>query len=117
MRASDRRGFSLAEILMAVALLGSAGIAVSGLFTVLVSSTVQAREELRVEAAAVAVMEEVLSRPYDELEVSVETGRDDLGIDWAVYVTQEDDHLRRIAVTATDGRVEASLETLFSDRF
>lgn len=110
-------GFSLAEVLIAVGLLGVAGITVVGLMTVLFDSTVQAREDVQAHATAVAVMESLLTHTYDELPVGSSSGTDPTGVPWTAQIGSKASRLRVIEVVADDGLGYAELSTLISDRF
>ena len=114
---SRQSGFSLAEVLLALGLLGGAGITIVGLWTVLTNSNVQARDDVRAHATAVAVMESLLTREYDELAVGSLAGVDADGIAWNLDIRDAATSLREIEVTAGNDDTSARLSTLISDRF
>lgn len=109
-------GFTLAEVLIALALLAVAGIAAVGLLATLSRSSVDGRTQVMLHATAVAVMESLLVRDFDALPVAATSGSAADGIAWTIAITDESAGLRRLSVAvASDGR-SLTLESLRSDR-
>ena len=119
MRASSahRSGFSLAEVLIALAVLGVAGITATALLAQLTRANVDGREDVTGHTTAVAVMESLLVRDYADLAIGSTTGTSANGVDWTVTISAETSRLRRLRVDAISGGRPVTLETLVADRF
>lgn len=117
-RASDRdeRGFTLAEVLIALFVLGVAGITASALLAQLTKANVDGRDEVLRHATAVAVMESLLVEDYADLGVGSATGTSATGVDWTVTISAESAGLRRLQVEAISDDRAVVLETLRADR-
>ena len=117
-RASDRRdpGFTLAETLIALTVLGVAGFTATALLAHLARTTVDSREDVRRHALAAAVMESVLTVDYVDLDLTTTAGVGPDDETWTVTVSDEDDDLKRIRVEVDGGGRTTRLETLISDR-
>lgn len=112
----DSAGFTLAEVLIALTLLAVAGIAAVGLLATLSRSSVDGRTQVMLHATAVAVMESLLVRDFDQLAVTTAGGSSVGGIAWTVAISDEGPRLRRLAVAVVDDGRSLTLETLRSDR-
>ena len=110
-------GFSLAEVLLAIVLLGLLAIGASALLTQLVGASDVRRSELLTETCSIAVMESLLTHDYSALATGSSNGTDPLGVEWTAMISQESPRLRRITVTADQDGETTRLETLISDRF
>ena len=111
------RGFTLAEVLIALAVLGVAGITATSLLAHLTTASVDGHTDVRRHVAATAVMESLLAHEYDELATGSSSGTREGGEDWTATVSDEATDLKRLRVDVTsDGRT-VTLETLVSDRF
>jgi prepilin-type N-terminal cleavage/methylation domain-containing protein len=116
-RKLDQSGFSLAEVLLAMFLLGLLAIGVSALLTQLVGGNDRSRIRLEARARAIAVAESLLTRDYATLATGTTNGTGPLGVDWSLSISQEAPNLRRIAVLATKSGESSRVETLVSNRF
>ncbi len=109
-------GFTLAEVLIALALLAVAGITAVGLLATLSRSSVDGRTQVVLHATAVAVMESLLVRDFDTLPIATTSGSAADGTAWTIAITDESAGLRRLSVAVvSDGR-SLTLESLRSDR-
>lgn len=116
---SSRRtdgGFTLAEVLIAIALLGVAGISATALLAQLTNSTIDGRTDVTCHATAVAVMESLLVRDYDQLLAGTTTGTSPAGVAWTVTISDEATSLRRLDVAAVQDDRTVRIETLVADR-
>lgn len=113
---ADAAGFTLAEVLIALALLAVAGIATVGVLGTLARSSVDGRTQVTLHATATAVMESLLVRDFDQLAVATASGTSPNGIAWTVAITDESPRLRRLAVSVVDDGHTLTLESLRSQR-
>jgi prepilin-type N-terminal cleavage/methylation domain-containing protein len=119
MQGSDRRGFSLVEALLAIAVLAAIATGVSGLFTFLAGGSGQDRELLTAHLLAQEIMENSLRLGYDGLPVGTATDPSIEGFERfssRLEVTQVESGLRSLRVTVESPAADESLETLVADR-
>lgn len=113
---SDDRGFTLAEVLIALAVLAVVGITATALLAQLTTANVDGRDEVLRHATAVAVMESLLVQDYADLDVGASSGTSGTGIDWTTTISDESAGLRRLTVAVTSDGRSVVLETLRADR-
>lgn len=113
---STESGFSLAEVLVALALLAAAGLSAVGLLGHLTERGVDAHDEVGAHARAVAVMESLLVHDFAELVPGTHTVAGVDGGDGTVRVSAVDARLRRLEVEVLADDRPVVLRTLVSDR-
>ncbi len=119
-RGSDRcrscAGFSLAEVLLAIFLLGMIAVGISALLGQLVGSNDTDLARLQSRTQAVAVMESLLTQDYSQLGLGTVSDSSPSGMSWTITVSQEAPGLRKLVVVSTAQGESCRLESMTADR-
>ncbi len=115
-----RDGFSLAEVLLAVALLALIGIASTGLIGGLTKGSVRTRDRVLAHGLAAERMENALAGGYATLSLGSSSESSITGFEGFQArrdVFQEATDLRRVKVVVWSPTAADSLETLVANRY
>lgn len=115
-RSGDAAGFTLVEVLLALALLAAAGIAAVGTLGVLSKSSEDGRERVTMHVRASAMLESLLVRDFHTLAVTESSGATPDGLAWEVRISDEAPNLRRLSVTVSHEGRDLVLESLRAPR-
>lgn len=119
MRISRHDGYSLIEVLMAIALLGALVVGASSLLSFVSHHTNGTRSSMTAHLLAVERMEETLWANYNSLHEGTDIESPISGyatFSSSVEIVDEGPSLKRVIVTVTGDGSEAVLETLLADR-
>jgi len=119
MPASRPDGFTLAEVLVAIALLGAMAVGVTGLFNGVVAPSARSRDTLVGHLLATDGMEQCLDQGFASLAPGTTVEPDPAGYDGfsrRTTITTEKADLLRIKVWAGSSLGADSVETLLASR-